>query len=60
MGSTLTHPIYTLDGVILDGGNRYRALCELGIEPVMIEYTGSNPTQFILSSNLLRRHLSQG
>lgn len=55
-----THPIYTLDGMILDGGNRYRALCELGITPVMIEYTGTNPTQFILSSNLLRRHLTQG
>lgn len=55
-----THPIYTLEGMILDGGNRYRALCELGIAPVMIEYTGSNPTQFILSSNLLRRHLTQG
>lgn len=55
-----THPIYTLDGMILDGGNRYRALCELGIDPVMIEYTGTNPTQFILSSNLHRRHLSQG
>jgi len=55
-----THPIYTLDGMILDGGNRYRALCELGIKPVMIEYTGSNPTQFILSSNLHRRHLTQG
>lgn len=55
-----THPIYTLDGMILDGGNRYRALCELGIAPVMIEYEGSNPTQFILSSNLHRRHLTQG
>lgn len=55
-----THPIYTLDGMILDGGNRYRALCELGIDPVVIEYTGSNPTQFILSSNLHRRHLTQG
>ena len=55
-----THPIYTLDGMILDGGNRYRALCELGIAPVMIEYTGTNPTQFILSSNLHRRHLTQG
>ncbi len=55
-----THPIYTLDGMILDGGNRYRALCELDIEPVMIEYTGTNPTQFILSSNLHRRHLTQG
>ncbi len=53
-----THPIYTLDGMILDGGNRYRALCELGIEPILLEYTGSNPTQFILSSNLLRRHLT--
>jgi hypothetical protein len=55
-----THPIYTLDGMILDGGNRYRALCELGIAPLIIEYTGSNPTQFILSSNLHRRHLTQG
>jgi hypothetical protein len=54
------HPISTLDGMILDGGNRYRALCELGIAPVIIEYTGSNPTQFILSSNLHRRHLTQG
>ena len=55
-----THPIYTLDGMILDGGNRYRALCELGVAPVIIEYTGTNPTQFILSSNLHRRHLTQG
>lgn len=55
-----THPIYTLDGMILDGGNRYRALCELGIEPKMIEYQGPSPTQFILSSNLHRRHLTQG
>jgi len=55
-----TYPIYTLDGLILDGGNRYRALCELDIEPVIIEYTGSNPAQFILSSNLHRRHLTQG
>jgi hypothetical protein len=46
--------------MILDGGNRYRALCELGVAPVIIEYTGTNPTQFILSSNLHRRHLTQG
>ncbi len=54
------HPIYTLDGMILDGGNRYRALRELGIIPVIIEYTGVNPAQFILSTNLHRRHLTQG
>jgi hypothetical protein len=55
-----THPIFTLGGMILDGGNRYRALCELGIEPIMVEYQGPSPTQFILSSNLHRRHLTQG
>lgn len=55
-----THPIYTLDGMILDGGNRYRALAELGIEPRTVEYTGGNPVQFVLSSNLRRRHLSPG
>ncbi len=55
-----THPIFTLDGMILDGGNRYRALCELGIEPKITEYQGQSPTQFILSSNLHRRHLTPG
>lgn len=55
-----THPIYTLDGMVLDGGNRYRALTELGIEPRTIEYTGGNPAQFVLSSNLRRRHLTPG
>lgn len=55
-----THPIYVLDGMILDGGNRYRALCELGMEPRTVEYTGGNPVQFVLSSNLRRRHLTPG
>lgn len=54
------YPIYLLDGMILDGGNRYRALIELGITPICEEYTGNNPVQFVLSSNLHRRHLTQG
>lgn len=54
------HPIFVLDGMILDGGNRYRALTELGITPICEEYTGNNPVQFVLSSNLHRRHLTQG
>jgi len=54
------HPIFILDGMILDGGNRYRALTELGITPICEEYTGNNPVQFVLSSNLHRRHLTQG
>lgn len=54
------HPIFILDGMILDGGNRYRALTDLGITPICEEYTGNNPVQFVLSSNLHRRHLTQG
>jgi division protein CdvB (Snf7/Vps24/ESCRT-III family) len=54
------HPIYLLDGMILDGGNRYRAMSELGIEPICQDYAGNNPVQFVLSSNLHRRHLTQG
>ena len=54
------HPIYLLDGMILDGGNRYRAMSDLGIEPICEDYTGNNPVQFVLSSNLHRRHLTQG
>jgi len=54
------HPIFIIDGMILDGGNRYRALTELGIAPICEEYTGNNPVQFVLSSNLHRRHLTQG
>jgi len=54
------HPIFLLDGMILDGGNRYRALTELGITPICEKYTGNSPVQFVLSSNLHRRHLTQG
>jgi len=52
------HPIFLLDGMILDGGNRYRALSELGITPIFQDYEGDNPIQFVLSSNVYRRHLT--
>ena len=49
--------ITTLDGMILDGRNRYRA-CEIaGVEPMTRGYLGDNPLAFVLSSNLHRRHL---
>jgi ParB-like chromosome segregation protein Spo0J len=50
----------------LDGRNRYRACCELGIEldfeDYSQEFSGSDtfdPLQFVLSRNLHRRHLKQ-
>lgn len=49
--------ITTLDGMILDGRNRFRA-CEMaGVEPMTRGYLGDNPLAFVLSSNLHRRHL---
>ena len=53
-------PIVVHAGFILDGGNRYRACVEVGIEPVLKEFTGDNPVSFVLSANLHRRHLTPG
>jgi len=53
-------PIVVHAGFILDGGNRYRACVEVGIEPALKEFTGDNPVSFVLSANLHRRHLTPG
>ena len=52
------HPIITYQGQILDGFHRARACVELGKEPYLKEYGGSDPAGYVLSSNLHRRHLS--
>ncbi len=56
----LRHPITTHDGMILDGGNRYRACINAGIEPVFEVFAGGNLVDYVLSVNLHRRHLSPG
>ena len=56
----LNHPITLLDGMILDGGNRYKACIEAGITPRFVKYAGSDPVRFVLSENLERRHLDAG
>lgn len=56
----LRQPIVLHDGMILDGGNRYRACVEAGVEPVFQEFQGDSLVSFVLSANLHRRHLSPG
>ena len=56
----LREPIVVHAGFILDGGNRYRACLEAGVEPVLKEFAGDNAVSFVLSANLHRRHLTPG
>lgn len=53
-------PIIVHEGQILDGGNRYRACIEAGIEPMLKDFAGDNAVAFVLSANLHRRHLTPG
>jgi ElaB/YqjD/DUF883 family membrane-anchored ribosome-binding protein len=54
----LREPIIIHDDMILDGGNRYRACIEAGVDPVFKEFAGGNIVSYVLSANLHRRHLS--
>lgn len=56
----LREPIIIHDGMILDGGNRYRACIEAGVEPAVMKFGGGNLVTYVLSANLHRRHLSPG
>jgi hypothetical protein len=52
-------PITLLDGMILDGRNRYRACEVIGVEPAVREFNGEgDPVDFIVSVNVKRRHLT--
>lgn len=56
----LRTPIVLHNGMILDGGNRYRACVEAGVEPHFVEFDGGNVVSFVLSANLHRRHMTAG
>jgi len=53
------NPIYTYQGKILDGWNRYRACGELNIQPVFREFTGTDAQalNFVMRTNK-RRNLN--
>ena len=52
-------PITLFDGHILDGRNRYQACLMANVKPTFVEYTGDNPVQYVVSTNLHRRHLNE-
>ena len=56
----LLAPIILLDGQILDGRHRYEACQLAGIEPRFEQFSGPDPLEYVLSSNLARRHLTVG
>jgi ParB-like chromosome segregation protein Spo0J len=53
----LREPIVLHEGMILDGRNRLRACERANIEPSFISFDGSDPLRFVISKNLIRRHL---
>jgi ParB-like chromosome segregation protein Spo0J len=52
-------PIWLYEGKILDGRNRYKSCKELGIAPIVKEYEGDTPVEFVVSMNAKRRHLNE-
>lgn len=52
-------PVVMLDGLILDGRNRYHAAREAGVSYPVVDYVGDDPLGYVLSLNLKRRHLSE-
>lgn len=56
----LREPITLHEGMILDGGNRYRACVEAGVAPEFRQFKGGNLVSFVLSANLHRRHMTAG
>ncbi|MFT3905619.1 MAG: hypothetical protein QM718_04870 [Steroidobacteraceae bacterium] len=54
----LREAIWTYQGQILDGRNRYLACEKAGEIPEYREYKGKDPLGFVVSLNITRRHLT--
>ena len=52
-------PIWTHDGKIVDGRNRYKACVDVGAEPIFKQWDGRGSLlEFVMSLNMHRRHLT--
>jgi hypothetical protein len=56
----LVNPIWTYEGKVLDGRNRYKACLLANVAPKFNEYKGDEPTAFAVSMNDKRRHMNKG
>ena len=56
----LRESIVLHDGMVIDGGNRYRACLDAGVEPHFVGMPNNDVVAFVLSANLHRRHLTAG
>ena len=55
----LLEPIWTFQGQIVDGRNRWRACRDAGVEPKFREWRGEGSlVEFVVSLNLHRRHMT--
>ena len=59
--SGLRQPIVvTVDGLILDGRNRFQACRMAGIEPETVVYEGADLAEYVLDANITRRNMTTG
>lgn len=54
----LRNPIVMLDGKLLDGRNRFAGCTIAKVEPQFVEFEGDDPIGWVVSQNLVRRHLT--
>lgn len=52
-------PIIMHEGKILDGRNRWQACVMAEIEPRTVEFDGPDPLAYVISKNLVGRHLTE-